>query len=158
MLPESSIPNLAHVIQLAVAPVFLLTALSTMLAVLTNRLARVVDRTRKLEVFILDHPERSTLPRNELVTLFRRTVLCNRAISLCTLTSLLICVVIALLFISTLMSFNAALAVATLFVASMASFICALLSFLQEIRVASKALENSAKQILELTNQRIEHP
>jgi hypothetical protein len=151
MFPESSIPELAHVIQLAVAPVFLLTALSTMLAVLTNRLARVVDRTRKLEVFILEHPERSNQPRNELSTLFRRTVLCNRAISLCTLTALLICTVIALLFISALMGFNATYAVAGLFVISMASFILALLSFLQEIRVASRALESSAQKILELT-------
>jgi ABC-type transporter Mla maintaining outer membrane lipid asymmetry permease subunit MlaE len=158
MFPESSIPELAHVIQLAVAPVFLLTALSTMLAVLTNRLARVVDRTRKLEVFILEHPERSTQPRNELRTLFRRTVLCNRAITLCTFTALLICTVIGLLFISELMAFNATFAVAALFVASMFSFICALLSFLQEIRVASRALENSAKKILELTNQRIQEP
>jgi hypothetical protein len=151
MIPESSIPELAHVIQLAVAPVFLLTALSTMLAVLTNRLARVVDRTRKLEIFILEHPERSTLPRNELHTLFRRTVLCNRAITLCTLTALLICSVIGLLFISALMGFNATYAVAALFVVSMGSFIFALLSFLQEIRVASTALENSAKKILSLT-------
>jgi hypothetical protein len=122
-----------------------------MLAVLTNRLARVVDRTRKLEVFILEHPERSNQPRNELSTLFRRTVLCNRAISLCTLTALLICTVIALLFISALMGFNATYAVAGLFVISMASFILALLSFLQEIRVASRALESSAQKILELT-------
>ena len=53
MFPQSNIPDLAHVIQLAVAPVFLLTALSTMLAVLTNRLSRVVDRTRKLGDFLL---------------------------------------------------------------------------------------------------------
>jgi hypothetical protein len=158
MFPESSIPELAHVIQLAVAPVFLLTALSTMLAVLTNRLARVVDRTRKLEVFILEHPERSTQPRNELRTLFRRTVLCNRAISLCTLTALLICTVIGLLFVSELMGFNATFAVAALFVISMGSFIFALLSFLREIRVASAALENSAKQILSLTEQKIQRP
>ncbi|MDO8697351.1 MAG: DUF2721 domain-containing protein [Pseudomonas sp.] len=158
MFPESSIPELAHVIQLAVAPVFLLTAISTMLAVLTNRLSRVVDRTRKLETFILEHPERSTQPRAELYILFRRTVLCNRAIGLCTLTALLICTVIGLLFISALLSFNATLAVAALFVVSMGTFIFALLSFLQEIRVASAALENSAKQILELTNHRIQRP
>ena len=158
MFPESSIPELAHVIQLAVAPVFLLTAISTMLAVLTNRLSRVVDRTRKLESFILEHPERSTQPRAELYMLFSRTVLCNRAISLCTLTALLICTVIGLLFISALLSFNATLAVAALFVVSMGTFIFALLSFLQEIRVASAALENSAKQILELTNQPIQKP
>jgi hypothetical protein len=158
MFPESNIPELAHVIQLAVAPVFLLTALSTMLAVLTNRLARVVDRTRKLETFIFEHPERSTQPRTELYTLFRRTVLCNRAIGLCTLTALLICTVIGLLFISALMGFNATLAVAALFVLSMGSFTFALLSFLQEIRVASAALENSAKQILALTDHKIQQP
>ena len=152
MFPESSIPELAHVIQLAVAPVFLLTALSTMLSVLINRLSRVVDRTRKLEAFILDNPARSSQPRTELFTLFRRTVLCNRAINLCTLTALLICAVIALLFISELMAFNATYAVAALFVVSMGTFIVALLSFLQEIRVASSALESSAKQILDLTN------
>jgi hypothetical protein len=158
MFPESSIPELAHVIQLAVAPVFLLTALSTMLAVLTNRLARVVDRTRKLEVFILEHPERSSQPRNELSILFRRTVLCNRAISLCTLTALLICTVIGLLFVSELMGFNATYGVAALFVVSMGTFIFALLSFLREIRVASAALESSAKQILSLTEQKIQRP
>ena len=152
MFPESSIPELAHVIQLAVAPVFLLTALSTMLSVLINRLSRVVDRTRKLEAFILDNPARSAHPRTELHTLFRRTVLCNRAITLCTLTALLICVVVALLFISSLMGFSATLAVAALFVISMGTFIVALLNFLQEIRVASTALENSAKQILEMTH------
>ncbi|SDU36257.1 Protein of unknown function [Pseudomonas pohangensis] len=152
MFPQSSIPDLAHVIQLAVAPVFLLTALSTMLAVLTNRLSRVVDRTRKLEVFLLEHPERIAQPRAELFTLFRRTVLCNRAISLCTLTLLLICGVIGLLFISALMGFNASLAVAALFVASMGTFVFALLSFLAEIRVASNALESSARQIIRMTD------
>lgn len=151
MLTESSVPELAHVIQLAVAPVFLLTALSTMLSVLISRLSRVVDRTRQLESFILDNPAHSSKPRAELCTLFRRTVLCNRAINLCTLTALLICTVIALLFISALLGFTATLAVAALFVVSMGSFIAALLYFLLEIRVASKALESSAQQILDLT-------
>ncbi len=154
MFPQSSIPDLAHVIQLAVAPVFLLTALSTMLAVLTNRLSRVVDRTRKLEGFILEYPERSAQPRGELMILFRRTVLCNRAITFCTLTSLLICVVIGLLFISELVGFNASLAVAALFIASMGTFVFALLSFLREIRVASHALESSARQILRMTDDK----
>ena len=63
-----------------------------------------------------------------------------------------ICVVVALLFISSLMGFSATLAVAALFVISMGTFIVALLNFLQEIRVASTALENSAKQILEMTH------
>lgn len=154
MLEASDIPNLSHAIQMAVAPVFLLTALSTMLAVLTNRLSRVVDRTRKLEGYIHEHPDRSSAHRSELKMLFRRTVLCNRAITLCTLTSLLICSVIALLFIGALLNFNGSIAVAALFVASMGTFIFALLSFLREIRVASRSLESSAQQILRLTDRK----
>ena len=53
MLPESPIETIAHVIQLAVAPVFLLTGIGGMLSVMTNRLGRIVDRARALEVVAL---------------------------------------------------------------------------------------------------------
>ena len=41
--------GIAHAIQLAVAPVFLLTGIAALLAVMTNRLARVIDRARSIE-------------------------------------------------------------------------------------------------------------
>ena len=71
---------------------------------------------------------------------------------LTTLTALLICMVIGLLFIGALMDFNASLAVAALFIVSMGTFVFALLSFLREIRVASHALESSARDILNMTD------
>ena len=43
------IPAVAHVIQMSVAPVFLLTGVGAMLNVLTNRLSRIIDRARILE-------------------------------------------------------------------------------------------------------------
>jgi hypothetical protein len=46
---ESQVTAIAHVIQLAVAPVFLLTGVGAVLAVLTQRLARIIDRARVLE-------------------------------------------------------------------------------------------------------------
>ena len=46
---ETHINGIAQVIQLAIAPVFLLTAVGTIIGVLSNRLARIVDRTRVLE-------------------------------------------------------------------------------------------------------------
>lgn len=49
MPPESGLTEIAHVIQLAVAPVFLLTGVAGILSVLTNRLARIIDRARVLE-------------------------------------------------------------------------------------------------------------
>ena len=46
MLQQSGVTAVANVIELAIAPVFLLTATGTMLAVLTNRLGRIIDRAR----------------------------------------------------------------------------------------------------------------
>ena len=52
MNPVTSFGDITHVIQLAVAPVFLLTGVGTLLAVLTNRLARAVDRSRVVEKLV----------------------------------------------------------------------------------------------------------
>jgi len=49
MPPEERIAAIAHVIQLSIAPVFLISGVATFLSVLTNRLARIVDRARVLE-------------------------------------------------------------------------------------------------------------
>ena len=49
MQSDTIIPTVAHVIQMAVAPVFLLTGVGAILTVLTNRLARIIDRARILE-------------------------------------------------------------------------------------------------------------
>jgi hypothetical protein len=44
--------DIAQVIRLASAPVFLLTVVGTIIGVLSNRPARIVDRTRVFEVDI----------------------------------------------------------------------------------------------------------
>ena len=46
---ETHITDITHVIQLAVAPVFLLTAIGTLITALNNRLGRVIDRRRVLQ-------------------------------------------------------------------------------------------------------------
>ncbi len=150
MLSANSVSDLAHVIQLAVAPVFLLTGIGAILAVMTNRLSRVVDRTRQLETFILNNPELAQQPQWELALLFRRTVLASRAIALCTLTALLVCAVIALIFVGSVLGFQIALPVAMLFIASMITFMLGLLTFLQEVRLAARGLESTAKKVLAL--------
>jgi len=53
---DSGITAVAHVIQLSVAPVFLLSGIGAMLAVMTNRLARVIDRARTLEAKVTADP------------------------------------------------------------------------------------------------------
>lgn len=139
---ETGVTAVAHVIQLAVAPVFLLSAIGAMLSVMTNRLARVVDRARALERELAQRtlpPEESSI--GELTTLSRRAWLINRAITLCTVTALLICSVIAVLFIGAFLTVDASRVVGALFVAAMFAFIVGLVMFLREIFLATRTVQ-----------------
>lgn len=137
----SDVSAIAHVIQLAVAPVFLLSGIGAMLAVMTNRLARVIDRARLLEARLdgtNTNEPRGRATRRELHTLARRAKLISHAITLCTVTALLICTVIAVLFTSAFISFDATIPVALLFIAAMLAFFFGLLWFLREIFLATR--------------------
>jgi len=150
MLPESPIETIAHVIQLAVAPVFLLTGIGGMLSVMTNRLSRIVDRARVLEAVVLEHASGDALDRQEthaeLVCLSQRARLISVSISLCTLTALLVSSVIAILFLGSFVAFDASMLVALLFVTAMLAFIVALLFFLREVFVAIAGLRFGLRQ------------
>ena len=138
ILWEFSDVAVAHAIQLAVAPVFLLTGISAILAVMTNRLGRIIDRARVLEAK-LDGAAAEILTglRADLAILSRRAKLINRASTLCTTTALLVCTVIAILFLSAFLRFDASLSVALLFIAAMSTFFFALVWFLREIYLAT---------------------
>jgi hypothetical protein len=142
MLPEdSTITGIAHVIQLAVAPVFLLSGIAAMLAVMMNRLARIVDRARTLESQSLGaSPQLRAWLEKELAPLSCRAVSIGHAITLCTITALLICVVIATLFLGAFFNFNPYVPVGIAFVIAMLCFFIGLLSFLREVLVATASL------------------
>jgi hypothetical protein len=137
----SEVTAIAHVIQLAVAPVFLLTGVGAVLAVLTQRLARIIDRARVLEERLPVAAEESR-PRylGQLGLLARRARLMNRAIGLCTTCALLICAVIVTLFIGAFLETDVSLAIGPLFVAAMLALFGGLLMFLGEIRLAMTGL------------------
>jgi hypothetical protein len=85
-LPEvPEVSGIAHVIQLAIAPVFLLTGIGAILAVMTSRLGRIIDRARVLEAMLnAPSPKMLAVLRNDLATLSRRAKLISFAITLCT--------------------------------------------------------------------------
>lgn len=142
MLQSSAVLDIAHVIQQAVAPVFLLSGVAAMLNVLTNRLGRVIDRARVFEKEYHDLP--TTVERDEMrdrvAQLARRSRLINRAITLCTICALLICLVIVMLFVTALIDFDAARWVAGLFIVAMLALVGGLLEFLREIFVATASV------------------
>lgn len=133
--------DVAHAIQLAVAPVFLLSGVGVVLGVLTARLARIVDRARAAEDRVRNDTAHDTPEtRSQLRVLARRARLINIAITLITITALLVALVIALLFASTFAPMNLATPVAVLFVLSMISLVVALIAFLLEVRIAIAVL------------------
>jgi len=141
MFQVTEVSAIAHVIQLAVAPVFLLLAIGTMLNVMTNRLGRIIDRARVLETSLeTAPPELGDALRTQLRTLERRANLIGRAITLCTATALLVCTVVAILFLSAFVRIDVTVPIALLFIMAMAAFVLALVWFLQEIFLATANL------------------
>jgi len=136
---------ISKVIQLATAPVFLLTAIGTMLMVTTNRLGRITDRRRNLERVRVTVNE-ETLPENvraihaELDNLALRAKLMDVAIILCTFSALLVCVVIAILFLGDILDLIFPCRLQLFLLTAMLFLVLGLLSFLSEIYVATRAI------------------
>ena len=142
MQQQPGIAAVAHAIQLSVAPVFLLSGVAAILAVMTNRLSRVIDRARVLESQLRGvPPEAVARLHTELATLSRRAKLINRAITLCTVTALLICAVIVTAFLGVVfLHADLSLPMAVLFIAAMVTFFSGLVFFLREIFIATANL------------------
>ena len=133
--------DIAHAIQLALAPVFLLSGIAAFLGVLTSRLARLVDRARNLERELRqDTAHDPADAHSQLAVMARRSRYMNMAITLGTFAGLLIALVVGLVFSSTFVPINLATSVAVLFIVSMAALAGAFLSFLIEIRISIASL------------------
>ncbi len=127
--------DIAHIIQLAIAPVFMLSTVCTNLLVLLNRLARIIDRSRVLEER-LDVAYNDTY-MNELDVLYRRSHLINVAIALSTACGLFVCLVVALLFVGDATNVPLDKYIAGLFIAAMICLIGNFGYLLREIFIAS---------------------
>ncbi len=137
MFPPTNINDIAHVIQLAIAPVFLLTAVGTIINVLVNRLSRIVDRIRVLEEMLrFANPEELIKEQTELALLARRLKLIYLAVACAVFCALFVGLLIIVAFIDAFMSINLAQLVGLLFVFAMLSFIGSLIVFLREIFLA----------------------
>ena len=135
------VTQIAHLIQLAIAPVFLLAGIGALLNVVAQRLARVVDRARALEADFNSYDEETRArAAAELCLLDRRMKVANYAISACTASALFTCLVVAILFVADLTAFAFGQAVALLFIVTMLLLIAGLVLFLYEIRLAMRSL------------------
>ena len=141
-MPQGApVSAIAHLISLAIAPVFLLAGIGSILNVLAGRLARSVDRWRRLEDnYTKLEGEALGEATHELHILDRRMTVINLAIGCCTSSALFICLVVAILFVADLANFAFGRAIAWLFILAMLLLISGLILFLYEVRLAMRAL------------------
>jgi len=130
--PGAPVMGLAKAIQLSVAPVFLLTAIAGVLGVISNRLARVLDRAREVQG--------PTSDSQDLLLLRRRMGLLSRAIESVTVTGVLVSAVVAVTFISAITVIDLAAIVVPLFVLAMLALMAGLVLLLLDTRVASRMM------------------
>ncbi|MGB3622778.1 DUF2721 domain-containing protein [Ketobacter sp. MCCC 1A13808] len=145
----SHLSELSHLIQLAVAPVFLLAGVAGFLNVITGRLGRIVDRHRVVQrrSLSIKDPEILALNDRELQVLLRRIRLNNWSIGFCTLSGLLICVVVVTLFAGSYWSIAVVGGIVILFVLAMLSLIVALLLFIRETHLATQTLRVATEHL-----------
>ncbi len=133
-IPLGDISQISQIIQLAIAPVFLLTGVGTKLVVLTNRLARIIDRLRVLDDYLHGNEvQRAAEYVDEMTVLYLRRTWINRAITQSTLCGLLICLVVAALFMGSAFGLAIAVWIEAMFVLAMLALIGSFLCFLREI-------------------------
>ncbi len=136
-----SLDSIARAIQLALAPVFLLTGIAGMLNVMTNRLSRIIDRGRDLnEGHSTLAPSQQALVKPELQILERRRHLTSVAITASTIAALLVCIVIAALFIEVLLDAHLKWFIGALFTIAMFVLVVGLAFFLREVHMAMKSI------------------
>src|SRR6266852_171367 len=141
MEPSAQITDIAHAIQLAVTPIFLLAGVGITVNILTTRLGRIVDRARVLtgqaQARDMDEPPAVGA---EMAVLSRRARLIYRAIALSITCAPCVCLTVTTLFVGALLVLNLSTVISLLFVTAMLSLIGALLTFFCEILLATHHL------------------
>jgi hypothetical protein len=140
ILPETP-TDIAQAIQLALTPVFLLTGIAGLLNVMAGRLARIIDRARAFEH---EWPQLDAAARAaahaEMADLEPRRRLTSWAIGSCTFAALLVCLVVATLFVEGMLELPLKWFAGLAFVAAMLALTAGLTAFLAEIYIATRTV------------------
>jgi CBS domain containing-hemolysin-like protein len=141
--------DIAHLIQVALTPIFLISAIGVTLNVLTSRLARIVDRARAMEDRLLrsDTMQHGRDLHAQLKIMARRSRWINAAITLITLSALFIALVVVLLFVNAFLRWDLSAFIAGMFIMSMLTLAAALLAFLIEVRIATTTLRIGMEEV-----------
>jgi hypothetical protein len=141
MIDSAAAAGVSSLIQTALAPMFLLSAIGTTLSVIDTRLNRIVDRARDLETRIIEHPEHSAALRTEADYFLARAQQIAWAVALCTTTALAVAAVVILIFVDLQTTAGMALYVEIVFTAAVVLYVGALLIYLRDVFLVGRGLE-----------------
>ena len=154
LIPDTNnfVSTISTLIQLSVAPVFLLAGVAGLLNVFIGRLTRIIDKLEKLDSFVNSQEKRDKEYSQDKITKRRKFLVMrlentNLAIFFCTATGLMVALVIFTIFFSELFSFDSSVVVSVLFILAMASLIIALLLFLREIYFTTSYIRRKKENI-----------
>ena len=148
MLVDAHVFDITRVIQLAVAPVFLLSAIGTIINALTGRLARAVDRRRLVEERAKESEAESPSQLEmlvELKLLARRIVLVLWSIGFAVFSALLVCLLIGTAFVGAFTSLDLSRTVAILFLAAVVALTICLVLFMREVFLAALSVRHNVR-------------
>ena len=139
---ESVIPSsILPVIQLSITPVILLSGVGALLLTLTNRMGRIVDRTRILAGQLNGaEPEQRAHYEGQLEIMWQRAKLVRMAVTLAGSSMLMSCVLVVVIFLDAMFHREFAFELVGVFIASVLLLIAALGAFLRDIHVSLHAL------------------
>lgn len=138
MQTPDGIPDVTRAIQLALAPVFLLTGIAGLLNVMTGRLARIVDRGRHLTEGRNDGASADEAVAREVRNLEMRRQFTSVAITACSAAALLLCTVIVVMFIDAMFHAHLSWVIAALFTMSTLALVVGLAYFLREVHLSTR--------------------
>ncbi len=141
-MPGTSVSELIPVLQVAIGPVILVSGVGLLLLTMTNRLGRVVDRSRILWRELKTTPEADKQPvLAQLRILSSRATLIQRAIMLASVSVLLAAILVIVLFLTAILRLEVAWLISGLFIACMASLIGSLGAFIRDLDQSLVALK-----------------
>jgi uncharacterized protein DUF2721 len=144
MALDPHVSGITQVIQLAIAPVFMLTAIASLLNALLGRLARAIDRRRVVEDRLEAAGDAAHADDiSELHYLARRIQLVIWSIAFAVFAALLVCLLIGAAFLGAYTALELTRTVAILFVASVGSLTVCLLLFMREVFLAALSVQHA---------------
>jgi len=132
--------DLVPILQIAIGPMILVSGVSLLLLSMTNRLGRVIDRSRALSTELRSGPAQRDRLVKQLEILATRARLVRQAITLAIVSVLSAAVLIITLFVAAVFALEVGVLVVALFVSCMVALIGGLVAFLRDINLSLAAL------------------